>query len=109
MTRIWKGTELTTSSTFFLSLAQKALTATPLAAHTPKSNSRIRIVTAATTASAREYVQAHQQHVGDEKSESKRVHAVWVVLEGKEGSGVIKEEVSFGGEPSELSYVRRGK
>ena len=33
--------------------------------------------------------------------ESKRVHAVWVILGSKDGAGVAKEEASFGGESSE--------
>ncbi|KAL7416186.1 hypothetical protein BDY24DRAFT_439397 [Mrakia frigida] len=85
------------------------LTTQTLSPQTPRSNSRITIVTAPSTSTAKEYIQAHQGAplVGEsekevEQRERKRIHAVWVILGSKEGAGVAKEETNFGGIPTLL-------
>jgi hypothetical protein len=73
------------------------LTSQTLVPQTPRSNSRISIVTAPSNTTAREYLQASQT-----SDESRRVHAVWVVL-GPTESQVAQQDISFGGTYSDIS------
>lgn len=77
-----------------LAIIQDLATQT-LVPQTPRSNSRITIVTAPSTATAREYLHAHQTATADD---SRAVHAVWVVLGSTEGAQVAQDDLKFGGQ-----------